>query len=368
MAELRLENLCKVYPNSTTALCDLDLAVSDGELLVLMGPSGCGKTTTLRLIAGLEEPSCGMIHIGGKIVNPVPPHLRNVAMVFQRPALYPHLSVRQNLEFGLRFLAKKDASRTAEVANLLELGDVVDRLPAQLSGGQQQRVALGRALMRQPSILLLDEPLSNLDARLRLDLRRQLHLLHQRLRTTIIYVTHDQAEAMALGQRIALLDRGILQQVDTLAILYRRPANRFVASCLGAPAMNLLDGELSQDGEVWRFRHGSCVLTIPPEIGRQWSGFQGRPLTLGVRPEILRVAESVDSKSVLPMTVMLTETVGDTGYAYLQRQCWNLTSIVGERGASSISAGDTVNVELNLVRAHLFDGVTGMALCHPDFK
>jgi multiple sugar transport system ATP-binding protein len=368
MADLRLEKLCKVYPAGTTALCNLDLAVSDGELLVLMGPSGCGKTTTLRLIAGLEEPTRGMIRIGGVIVNPVPPHLRNVAMVFQQPALYPHLRVRQNLEFGLRFLAKKDASRTAEVANLLELGDVLERLPAQLSGGQQQRVALGRALMRQPSILLLDEPLSNLDARLRLDLRRQLHLLHQRLRTTILYVTHDQAEAMTLGRRIAVVDRGILQQVDTPTILYRRPANRFVASSLGAPAMNLLDGELSQDGADWWFRHGSSLLSIPPEIGRRWSGFQGRPLTLGVRPEILRVGESADSRSVLPMTVMLTETSGDTGYAYLQKECWNLTCFIGECGASSLPVGDTVKVELALVRAHLFDGVTGMALCHPDFK
>jgi multiple sugar transport system ATP-binding protein len=368
MSELRLEKLSKVYSTGTTAVRDLDLTVESGELLVLMGPSGCGKTTTLRLIAGLEEPTSGTIRIKGQVVNSVAPNLRNTAMVFQRPALYPHLTVRKNLEFGLRFLGKEDASRIAEVSNQLELGNVLDRLPAQLSGGQQQRTALGRALMRQPSILLLDEPLSNLDARLRLELRRQLHLLHQRLSTTIVYVTHDQAEAMTLARRIAVMDQGILQQTDTPTVLYRRPANRFVAGCLGAPGMNFLDGELSKDGAGWRFRQGSCVLTIPPEIGRRWAGFEGRPLTLGVRPEILRVAESAESTTVLPMTVLMTETAGDAGYVLLRRESWNWTGILDERGASSLAAGAAVGVEINLVQAHLFDGVTGMALCHPDFK
>jgi multiple sugar transport system ATP-binding protein len=368
MADLRLEKLSKVFPTGTTAVCDLDLAMTDGELLVLMGPSGCGKTTTLRLIAGLEAPTSGKIFIGEELVNAVPPHRRNLAMVFQRPALYPHLSVRRNLEFGLQFVGTQDQSRIAEVCNLLELGDVLDRRPAQLSGGQQQRVALGRGLMRRPRILLLDEPLSNLDARLRLDLRRQLHLLHQRLRTTIVYVTHDQAEAMTLGQRIAMLDRGILQQLGMPATLFQRPANRFVASSLGSPSMNLLDGELSRDEADWRFRHGSCMLTIPPELGRTWAPFEGRPLTLGFHPEILRVGESADSFAVLPMTVMLTETAGDTSYVYLRRESWNWTAIHDLRGAELPTAGESVKVKLNLVRAHLFDGVTGMALCHPDFK
>jgi multiple sugar transport system ATP-binding protein len=367
MAELRLEKLTKIYATGTSAVVDLDLIVESGELLVLMGPSGCGKTTTLRLIAGLEEPTSGIIRIGGESVNSLAPNLRNVAMVFQRPALYPHLTVRKNLEFGLRFLGKEDVSRIAEISNLLELGDVLDRLPAQISGGQQQRTALGRALMRRPRILLLDEPLSNLDARLRLELRRQLHLLHQRLSTTIIYVTHDQAEAMTLGRRIAVMDRGVLQQVDTPTVLYRRPANRFVAGCLGVPGMNFLEGELSVDGATNRFHKGSCVLTIPSEIGRRWASFAGRPLTLGVRPEILRVADSAKSDAALPMTVLMTETTGDTGYALLRRESWNWTAVLDEH-ATAFTAGETVSVQINPVRAHLFDGVTGMALCHPDFK
>ncbi len=252
MADLQLEGVAKTYPSGAMAVCDLNLSVGDGELLVLVGPSGCGKTTTLRLIAGLEEPTAGTIRLSGRIVNREPPRRRDVALVFQRPALYPHLSAHDNLAFGLRLAQRvpwwrhllpigdpplpiADRQRIAAVVGMLSLGTLLDRKPAELSGGEQQRVALGRALVRQPGLLLLDEPLSNLDATLRIELRRQLLLLRRRFRATMLHVTHDQDEVLNLGDRVAVLDRGKLQQVDVPSALLQRPANRFVAGFLGSP-------------------------------------------------------------------------------------------------------------------------------------
>src|SRR5262245_34433799 len=262
MAEVALGGVSKQYPGGVEALRDLTLTVADGELVVLVGPSGCGKTTTLRLIAGLETPTRGTLRIGGRVVNDLPPRERDVAMVFQRPALYPHLSVRDNLAFGLRMRRggfpllgwnrRADEvvrDRVARAARMLELDDVLDRLPGQLSGGQQQRVALGRAVVREPAAFLLDEPLSNLDARLRTEMRRELHLLHRRLRATMIYVTHDQTGALPPGDRLVVLHRGVAQQADAPLAVYERPANRFVAGFIGWPPMNFMDGQLvGQDG------------------------------------------------------------------------------------------------------------------------
>src|SRR5438876_11721728 len=273
MAEVVLQHLAKVYPNGVHAVRDLNLTVADGELVVLLGPSGCGKTTTLRLIAGLEEPSAGTIAIGGQVVNALPPRRRNVAMVFQKSTLYPHLNVRRNIAFGLqlrqhtnpvvklalrlfrlhlyaraRQQEKQIGERVESTARLLGLEDVLDRRPSQLSGGQQQRVALGRAIARQPDVFLLDEPLSQLDGRLRAELRHELHLLQGRLRKTMIYVTHDQAEAMTLADRLVVIDRGAIQQVGRPQEVYERPCNRFVAGFLGWPAMNFIDGRLIQYG------------------------------------------------------------------------------------------------------------------------
>jgi multiple sugar transport system ATP-binding protein len=260
MAEVTLEQLAKTYPGGVEAVRDVSLRVADGELLVVVGPSGSGKTTLLRLIAGLETPLHGIVRVGGQVVNNLPPHRRNVAMVFQRPALYPHLSVRENLGFGLalrqggrwrRWLPGRcpvpmgdGEQQVANIARLLGLENLLERRPATLSAGQQQRVALGRALVRRPDVFLLDEPFSNLDAPLRQEMRRELHLLHRRLRATMIYVTHDQDEAVALADRIAVLDQGRIRQVDRPDVLWERPADRVVAAFLGWPAMNLPEGRL----------------------------------------------------------------------------------------------------------------------------
>ena len=367
MAEVRLEKLTKVYASGATALRDLDLSVKEGEFMVLMGPSGCGKTTTLRLISGLEEPTSGTIRIGGDVVNELPADRRDVGMMFQRPALYPHLRVRQNLEFGLKLRGQADVNRTAEIAGMLKIGGLLDRLPSQLSGGEQQRVALGRALLRRPRVLLLDEPLSNLDGRLRHELRRELNLLHGRLGITLIHVTHDQAEAMTLGQRVAVLDRGVLQQVDTPVGLYDRPANHFVAGWLGMPPMSFLVGKITGEGSQPCFRKGSCSLPIPTGLDARWAPFCGRPLTVGLRPEILVVADSADSDGGLPMTVVMVDSTGDRNFVTLRRESWELTGFIDGKKSSSYVRGETLRIRVNLERAHLFDGVTGMALCHPDF-
>jgi multiple sugar transport system ATP-binding protein len=374
MAEVVLEKVGKTYPGGIEALRDLSLCAADGELLVLMGPSGCGKTTTLRLIAGLETPTAGNIHIDGRAVENEPPNRRDVAMVFQRPALYPHLSVRDNLLFGLamrrwgrrsclpfRRGRQECLPHVERVARLLGLTEVLERRPAELSGGQQQRVALGRALLRQPAVFLLDEPLGHLDSALRLEMRRELHLLQRRLRATMIYVTHDQDEAMALGDRVAVLDRGRLQQVDRPAALYERPANRFVAGVLGWPPINTMDGELVADGERLLFRHASLALPIPAARRSEWQGFTGRPLTLGVRPEDVGPVRP-GAEVRLTLEVALVERLGPVSLVTLAHGDWSVTARLS--GACPWVERTAVEVELALEQAHLFDRETGRALSH----
>jgi multiple sugar transport system ATP-binding protein len=247
MAQVRLEGIVKTYPNGHTAVRGLDLTIEDGEFMVLVGPSGCGKSTVLRMIAGLETPTGGRLLIGDRDVTALPPQERDIAMVFQSYALYPHMSVRENLGFGLRMRhveTRLITQRVEAAAQALGLGAVLDRKPSQLSGGQRQRVALGRAIVREPQVFLFDEPLSNLDAKLRVETRAELARLHRRLRTTVVYVTHDQEEAMTLGGRVTVLRDGVLQQVAPPMELYRRPANRFVAGFVGSPEMNFLPGDL----------------------------------------------------------------------------------------------------------------------------
>ena len=291
MTAVRLESISKVYPDGTRAVSDLDLVIDDGELLVLVGPSGCGKTTALRMVAGLEEVSEGRILIGDRDVSSVPSRDRDVAMVFQSYALYPHLSVGENIGFGLKLrkVPKAEiAERVQKVAGILGLEELLDRKPRNLSGGQRQRVAMGRAIVREPQAFLMDEPLSNLDAKLRVQMRAEIARIQLSLGVTTIYVTHDQTEAMTLGDRVAVMKRGVLQQVDHPQVLYDRPVNLFVAGFIGSPAMNLLHGELERSGDTWTLVLGSHKLQLAPELLQERPGlaaYEGRPLVVGIRPE-----------------------------------------------------------------------------------
>jgi len=293
VASVQLDRVRKVYDGGQVAVVGASFEVADRELLVLVGPSGCGKSTLLRMIAGLESITEGTLSIGGRRVNDVAPKDRDIAMVFQSYALYPHMTVRQNLAFGLK-LRKMDpaeiARRVQATARTLELDALLDRLPRALSGGQRQRVALGRALVREPAVFLLDEPLSNLDAKLRQSMRVELARLHRQLGATLIYVTHDQIEAMTLGQRIVVLDRGQIQQIDTPMRLYQQPANRFVAGFLGSPSMNFLQGRLLPDGPRLDLGSESLSLLDVPGIEALLSGHAQREVVLGVRPEHVLLA------------------------------------------------------------------------------
>jgi multiple sugar transport system ATP-binding protein len=375
MADVVLEQVRKVYPGGVVALAGLDLRVADGELLVLVGPSGSGKTTVLRLVAGLETPTAGSVRIGGQVVNNEPPHARGVAFVFQRPALYPHLTVRDNLAFGLvrhrswlpRWLGgRANVSAAAgitiiEVAEALHLTDLLDRRPGELSGGQQQRVALGRALARRPGVLLLDEPFSGLEPALRREMRRQLHLLRRRLRATMLYVTHDPEEAMTLGDQVAVLDRGALQQAGPPLELYRRPHNRFVASFLGWPPAGFLEGRLTVTADGLSFCGGPATLPLPPRRRESWGRFAGRAVTLGLRADRVRWGRIGTDEVLLTMRVELVERLGAVSLVHLVRGDWQLAAL---QTGPTPTPGDTVEAVLDLAGATLFDAGSGQTLAH----
>ena len=322
MASVRLDNVRKVYPNGHVAVSGASFDVHDGELLVLVGPSGCGKTTTLRLIAGLESVSAGTLSIDGRVVNDVAPKDRDIAMVFQSYALYPHMSVGENLAFGLKLRgvgADEIKRRVGDAAQTLGLDAMLQRQPRELSGGQRQRVALGRALVRQPKVFLLDEPLSNLDAKLRLSMRVEIARLHRRLGATMIYVTHDQIEAMTLGQRIVVFDKGAIQQIDTPMNLYTRPANLFVAGFLGSPAMNFFCGTLRGNGAaVLDCGDTQLPLGDDPAFGALLRSHAGRSVVVGIRPEDLRPS-AADGLPSLQATLEIVEPVGNEIFVNLAR-------------------------------------------------
>ncbi len=322
MAAIELRSVDKVYPGGRHAVRSFDLTVQDGELLVLLGPSGCGKTTVLRLIAGLESLSRGEILLGGRRVEAEPPQRRNVAMVFQSYALYGHMTVLQNLEFPLRMrgIAPDERRRRAlEVAEMLEMGNLLDARPTALSGGQQQRVAMGRALVREPQAFLLDEPLSNLDARLRLQLRGHIRRLQARLGITTVHVTHDQVEALSLGHRVAVLHEGRLQQVGAGQRLYDHPANTFVAAFLGQPGMNLLEGRLVAAASGMAVRVGVSILPVPPDVAahvRRLNERAGEKIVLGLRPEALRPSPS-EATGTIAGEVHAVESLGNERLLYV---------------------------------------------------
>ncbi|MBY0528145.1 MAG: ABC transporter ATP-binding protein [Gemmataceae bacterium] len=374
MAEVVLDHVGKVYPPDVHALRDVTLHVADGELMVLVGPSGCGKTTTLRLIAGLERPSGGSLQIGQRDVTRVPPYQRDVAMVFQRHALYPHLSVRQNLRFGLQLTrpllewfrsSALDEARVHEAARLLDLENVLNRRPGELSGGQQQRVALGRALVRQPSVFLLDEPLSHLDAELRTEVRRELHLLQRRLRATMIYVTHDSVEAMTLADRVAVLDGGRLQQADVPAVVYQRPCNRRVAGFFGWPPMNLFEGNMG--GTVDRPSFLLPAAKLEWTLPGSWTATAGQRVTLGIRPQDVRVLteyckieQDVAGFPPFRTQVMRVEPIGSGSLLRLECDGLHLVSLTDEH--AMVREGSNVDVALAMTRTHLFDASTGQSM------
>ena len=351
MASVVLEGIRKAY-GQTVAVPGLDLAIADGEFVSLLGPSGCGKTTTLRMLAGLERPTAGRLLIGDKVVNDVPPSRRDIAMVFQSYALYPHMTVAENIAYPLRKRGVPRAERPALVqraADLLQLGPLLERKPRQLSGGQQQRVALGRALVRDPQLFLLDEPLSNLDAKLRAHMRGELIELHRRLGKTMVYVTHDQLEAMTMSTRIAVMAGGELQQFATPAEIYSRPANAFVAGFIGTPSMPLVAGQL--DGG--RLRFGGVGVALP--AGSVVEAPAERSVLVGVRPEDVQVGEGPFAGRV-----RLAEPAGHECIVILDAGGVALTARLP--GDTRVSIGETVPFDLRVARIHLFDATSGMRL------
>ena len=354
MATVCLDQLRKVYPNGHVGVAQASFTVADGELLVLVGPSGCGKTTLLRMVAGLETISGGTLSIDGRVVNEVAAKDRDIAMVFQNYALYPHMTVAENLGFGLKLRGQPKAEiarRVADVARTLELQSRLSARPAALSGGQRQRVALGRALVRDPKVFLLDEPLSNLDAKLRLTMRVEIARLHRQLGATMIYVTHDQIEAMTLGQRIVVLDGGVIQQIDTPMNLYERPANLFVAGFVGSPGMNLLHGTLHcADG--WRLASadGDIALGEPPQAAA-WQAWRDRAVVLGIRPEDLQPAEP--GRAALQARLEVVEPVGNEIFLNLRHGSRPLVSRVSPRALPE--PGQVLSLGLAAGRVHLFD-------------
>ena len=324
MAELEFRDLRKVFDGGAVAVEDLNLLVADGEFLVVVGPSGSGKTTVLRMAAGLERATSGDVLIGGEVVNDVAPPDRDIAMVFQTYALYPHMTVYENMAFGLKLhrVGKADIrSRVLSAAKMLELDDLLKRKPSQLSGGQRQRVAMGRAIVREPAAYLMDEPLSNLDAKLRVEMRTYLAGLHQRLRTTTLYVTHDQTEAMTMGDRVAVMRDGRLQQVDIPQVLYDRPANAFVAAFIGSPAMNLLRARVTGGDGAASVELGEVVLPLPSSLVARRPGlarYAGQEVVVGIRPEDIEDASLVPSAngSSVPVRITLAEALGSEVIAH----------------------------------------------------
>lgn len=360
MATVRLDKVHKVYDNGKVAVADASFTVADGELLVLVGPSGCGKSTLLRAIAGLEAITSGSIEIDGRVVNDLAPRERDIAMVFQSYALYPHMTVAENLAFGLKLRGHPRAEieqRITQAARMLGLEELLDARPHRLSGGQRQRVALGRALVREPKVFLLDEPLSNLDAKLRVAMRVEIARLHHRLNATMIYVTHDQIEAMTLGQRIVVLNDGTIQQIDTPMNLYERPANLFVAGFLGSPAMNFFRGRLRDDASALDMHGASLPLGDPQTLGATLEALRGREAVLGLRPEHLQLAQPSIAPAQFDATLEVVEPVGNEVFLNLRLGPAELVARVPPQALPA--PGATLRMQFDPARLHVFDAADG---------
>lgn len=356
MASVTLEGISKIYPGDVYAVRDLDLEINDGEFLVLVGPSGCGKSTTLRMIAGLETISAGTLKIGDRVVNDVHPRDRDIAMVFQNYALYPHMTVEQNMSFALKMRKAPKAEiqeRVAWAADLLGLEALLKRKPKALSGGQRQRVALGRAIVRKPAVFLFDEPLSNLDAKLRVQTRAEIKRLHRQLKTTTIYVTHDQEEAMTLGDRVVVMCDGLKRQSDSPLETYQRPADSFVASFLGMPPMNFFEGLLEQaDGHLW-FANEDVRLRLDDAPLEWLAGETKRPIVAGIRPESFTLSDSPNEHHSLSGTVLVTEPLGSTMDVYLDTNSGQ--RIVCRVPAAHLAEGQAITARVDPQAIHLFE-------------
>ncbi|HEX7247425.1 MAG TPA: sn-glycerol-3-phosphate ABC transporter ATP-binding protein UgpC [Actinomycetota bacterium] len=397
MAQVALDDVTKIYPDGTQAVSEFDLAIEDGEFMVFVGPSGCGKTTALRMVAGLEEISRGTISIGDRVVNDVASKDRDVAMVFQNYALYPHLKVYDNMAFGLRLRKVEKAEidrRVRHAAGILGLEELLDRKPRNLSGGQRQRVAMGRAIVREPRVFLMDEPLSNLDAKLRVQTRAEIARLQDDLGVTTIYVTHDQTEAMTMGDRVAVIKKGRLQQVDEPQVLYDHPTNLFVAGFIGSPAMNMVEAHLFRDGDGWAVRFGGITLALDPtviEARPALASYEDKELVLGIRPEDIedaavhgeaphdrRIRTQVDLREALGSDVLVHFTVDvppvitddtrelarDAGAAELDHERAQGRSTFVARLSPRTEARTRSDIELvvDTSRLHFFDPETGSSI------
>ncbi len=380
MASLSLRNVYKRYPGGVTAVSDFNLEIKDKEFIILVGPSGCGKSTTLRMVAGLEEISDGEIYIGDKLVNDVAPKDRDIAMVFQNYALYPHMTVFDNMAFGLKLRkTPKDEikRRVEEAARILDISHLLERKPKALSGGQRQRVALGRAIVREPKVFLLDEPLSNLDAKLRAQMRTEISKLHQRLGTTFIYVTHDQTEAMTMGTRIVVMKSGLIQQVDTPNNLYLYPCNLFVAGFIGSPQMNFIEAKLLKEGEDYLVEFGSedtktragvkYKIKLPASKNKDncLEAYAGKEIIMGIRPENVHNEEDLIEQhkdGIVEADVEVTELMGAETYLYMNCEGQAINARVSP--TNTARPGDKIKIAFETAKIHLFDKDTEITICN----
>jgi multiple sugar transport system ATP-binding protein len=369
MADVRLERVSKVFPGGVRAVDNVNLHIKDKEFLVLVGPSGCGKSTTLRMIAGLEEISEGNIYIGDRLVNDVPPKDRDIAMVFQNYALYPHMTVEENLEFGLKLrkVPKEERKRRVrEAAEILDIVHLLDRKPKALSGGQRQRVAVGRAIVRQPKVFLFDEPLSNLDAKLRVQMRTEISKLHMRLQATMIYVTHDQVEAMTMGDRIVVMKDGIVQQVADPITLYNHPCNRFVAGFIGSPPMNFMEGTIVDDNGLV-FDEGMIRVRIPEKYREALKSYVGKKVIFGIRPEDIydpSYGTELPNKQEVVSKVEVIEPMGSEIFLYLTTGKTSFVARVEPHVKAQVD--EMRKLYFNMDKAHFFDTETDRSILYVE--
>ncbi|RPJ03855.1 MAG: sn-glycerol-3-phosphate ABC transporter ATP-binding protein UgpC [Spirochaetaceae bacterium] len=363
MATVELKNITKVYEGGVKAVDDVNITVNDKEFVVLVGPSGCGKTTTLRMVAGLEEISGGELFIDGNLMNDIPPKDRDIAMVFQNYALYPHMTVYENMSFGLRirkYPKEEIKTRVHEAAQILNIEELLDRRPKALSGGQRQRVAVGRAIVRKPKVFLFDEPLSNLDAKLRVQMRAEISSLHTRLQATMMYVTHDQVEAMTMGDKIVVLRDGLIQQIGSPLDLYNNPANRFVAGFIGSPAMNIITSTVKEEAGKIVADEGDFQITLSGTLGDKLKPYIGKSVLLGIRPEDLVYCEQAEKVNNIKTNIEVIEPLGSEIHIYVSTKSHQFVAKVPPRWHFTV--GDVANFKPDVTKMKFFDIETELSI------